>query len=92
VLWYLRLTAPAAVPAEPGAARSAARPILLLAASAGLLIGGVQATAYFHRTHVVYKTINILLTHSLTWFAVLYLTAGIIITLEHKADAAAVSR
>ena len=60
----------------------------MLVAAAGLLIGGVQATAYFHRTHVVYKTINILLTHSLTWFAVLYLVAGIIITLEHKAAAA----
>ena len=92
VIWYLRLSAPAAVPAEPGAPRSAARPILVLAVSAGLLIGGVQATAYFHRTHIIYKTINILLTHSLTWFAVLYLTAGIIITLEHKAEASAVSR
>jgi uncharacterized protein DUF4184 len=88
VIWYWRLPAPAALPAEPGAARSAARPILVLVAAAGLLIGGVQATAYFHRTHVVYKTINILLTHSLTWFAVLYLVAGIIITLEHKAAAA----
>jgi hypothetical protein len=92
VIWYGWLTAPAAVPAVPGATRSAARPILVLVATAGLLIGGVQATAYFHRTHMVYRTINILLTHSLTWFAVLYLVAGIIITLEHKAAAAGVSR
>jgi hypothetical protein len=92
VIWYWWLAAPAAEPAEPGATRSAARPILVLVATAALLIGGVQATAYFHRTHVVYKTINILLTHSLTWFAVLYLVAGIIITLEHKAAAAGVSR
>ncbi len=90
VIWYWRLAAPAAVPAEPGAARSAARPILVLVASAGVLIGGVQATAYFHRTHMIYRSINILLTHSLTWFAVLYLVAGIIITLEHRADAAGV--
>jgi hypothetical protein len=92
LIWYWRLAAPAAVPAEPGAARSAVRPILLLVATAGLLIGGVQATAYFHRTHIIYKTINILLTHSLTWFAVLYLVAGIIITLEHRADTADIHR
>jgi hypothetical protein len=92
VIWYWWLAAPAVVPAAPGATRSAARPILVLVAAAGLLIGGVQATAYFHRTHMFYKTINILLTHSLTWFAVLYLVAGIIITLEHQADAAGVSR
>ena len=39
---------------------------------------------------MIYRSINILLTHSLTWFAVLYLVAGIIITLEHRADAAGV--
>jgi hypothetical protein len=91
VIWYWWLAAPAAVPAAPDAARSAVRPILVLVATAGLLIGGVQAAAYFHRTHMIYKTINILLTHSLTWFAVLYLVAGIIITLEHKAASADLS-
>jgi Domain of unknown function (DUF4184) len=89
-IWYWWLAAPPAVPAEPGATRSAVRPILVLVATAALLIGGVQATVYFHRTHVVYNAIDILLTHSLTWFAALYLVAGIIVTLEQKAAAAAV--
>jgi hypothetical protein len=88
-IWYWRLPAPAAVPAGPGATRSAVGPILVLVASAAVLIGGVQATAFFHRTHIIYRSINILLTHSLTWFAVLYLVAGIIITLEHRSEAAA---
>lgn len=86
-VWYWRLPAPAAVPAEPGAMRSAVGPILVLVASAGVLIGGVQATDFFHRTHIIYRSINILLTHSVTWFAALYLVAGIIITLEHQSDA-----
>lgn len=88
-IWYWRLPAPAAVPADPGATRSAVGPILVLVASAAVLIGGVQATAYFHRTHIIYRSINILLTHSLTWFALLYLVAGIIITLEHQSEPAA---
>jgi len=34
-------------------------------------------------THDVYRTIGILLTRTLAWFAVLYLAAGIVLTLEH---------
>jgi hypothetical protein len=89
VVWYWRLPAPAPAPAEPGATRSAVVPILVLVASGAVLIGGVQATAYFHRTHLVYRSINIFLTHSLTWLALLYLAAGIIITLEHQSEPAA---
>lgn len=85
-IWYWRLTAPARVPPDPGAPRSALAPILMLVATASVLIGGVQATAHFHRTHLIYKTLNILLTHSLAWFAVLALIAGIVITLEHKSE------
>jgi hypothetical protein len=88
VVWYWRLPAPAPAPAEPGATRSAVVPILVLVASGAVLIGGVQATAYFHHTHLVYRSINIFLTHSLTWFALLYLAAGIIITLEHQSEPA----
>jgi hypothetical protein len=85
-LWYTRLRAPARVHPDPHAPRSAVGPILLLAASAALLIGGVHATVYLERTHEIYRSINILLTHSLAWFAALYLVAGIIITLEHHVD------
>jgi hypothetical protein len=46
----------------------------------------VQAIAYFDRTHNIYYSINILLTHSLAWFAALYLVAGIIVTLEHHSE------
>jgi hypothetical protein len=82
--WYWRLPAPPAAPLGRGAPRSAVGPILALVMSAAVLIGGVQATAHFHRTHIIYRSINIALTHSLTWFAVLYLTAGILISLEHR--------
>jgi hypothetical protein len=51
-----------------------------------VLIGGVQAIVYLDHTHNIYKSINILLTHSLAWFAALYLVAGIIVTLEHHSE------
>lgn len=86
VIWYWRLPAPQAVPPDPGAPRSAVGPILMLVTTASLLIGGVQATAYFHRTHYIYVTLNILLTRSLAWFAALALIAGIVITLEHRSE------
>jgi len=85
-IWYLRLPAPARVPPDPHAPRSAAGPILVLAGSAGLLIGGVQATVFLGQTHLIYRSINVLLTHSLAWFAALYLVAGVVVTLEHHAE------
>ena len=81
-VWYWRLPAPHALPAEPHAPRSSAGPVLLLVAAAALLIGGVQALEYFAHTHIVYHTLNVLLTNSLAWFALLYLAAGVIVTLE----------
>ena len=81
-IWYCRLRAPPAVAATPGAARSAAGPVLLLAAVAATLIGGVQAVEYFNHWHVIYGTIDILLTRGLAWFGALYLLAGTIVTLE----------
>ena len=74
------------MPPDPHAPRSAVRPILVLVASAGVLIGGVQAIAYLDHTHNIYNSINILLTHSLAWFAALYLVAGIVVTLEHHSE------
>ena len=86
-VWYLRLRAPPVVPHDPAAPRSAVRPILLLIATAALLIGGVQAVEFYHHFHTVYRTLSILLTHSLAWFAALYLVAGLIVTLEHHSEA-----
>jgi hypothetical protein len=82
VLWYGRLPTPA-VNSNPDTARSAAGPVLLLVAVAALLIGGVQGMEHFVHTHDVYRTLAILLTRMLAWFAGLYLTAGIVLTLEH---------
>src|SRR5256885_12707008 len=39
-------------------------------------IGAVQATQAFTHTPVIYRTLDIFLTRSLAWFAVLYLVAG----------------
>ena len=82
VLWYGRLPTPA-VAIGPDAARSAAGPVLVLVLAGALLIGGVQGMEYFERTHNVYHTLFVLLTDALFWFAALYLTAGIVLTLEH---------
>lgn len=87
-LWYWRLRTPAAAPAEPGAPRSSVGPVLILVAAAAILIGGVQATQAFSQAPVIYHTLNIFLTRSLAWFAVLYLVAGTVVTLEHDSEAA----
>jgi hypothetical protein len=82
VLWYGRLPTPT-VAIGPDAARSAAGPVLVLVLAAALLIGGVQGMEQFHHTHSVYRSIDAALTNALAWFAALYLTAGIVLTLEH---------
>ena len=84
LLWYLRLPAPG-VDSGTAAARSAPGPVLVLVVAAALLIGGVQAAQHFAQTHSVYRTLYVLLTDAVTWFAALYLTAGIVLTLEHGA-------
>jgi hypothetical protein len=87
-LWYWRLPTPPAAPAAPGAPRSSVGPVLMLVAAAAILIGGVQATQAFSHAPVLYHTLDIFLTHGLAWFAVLYLVAGTVVTLEQHHDAA----
>jgi len=87
-VWYSRLPAPRAAAADPGAPRSAVGPALVLVSAAAILIGGVQATQAFTQAPVIYRTLDTFLTHSLAWFAVLYLVAGTVVTLEHDSDAA----
>lgn len=82
-VWYRRLPVPPTAPAEPDAARSASGPLLMLAAAGAILIGAVQATEHFGHSHLIYKTLNVLLTRSLAWFAVFCLIAGSLVTLEH---------
>jgi hypothetical protein len=60
-----------------------------LIAGAALLIGGVEAQRYyFHSEGAIYRTLDTLLTRGLAWFALLYLFAGAVVTLEHRAGAA----
>ncbi|MBV9344805.1 MAG: DUF4184 family protein [Gammaproteobacteria bacterium] len=88
-VWYLALRPPPPRSADPHAARSAVVPILVLIGAAALLIGGVQATVHYRQQPGdVYRTINILLTHGLAWFAALYLVAGALITHEQRSEAA----
>lgn len=84
VLWYDRLPAPVAGSADRPS-RSAAGPVLLLVVTAALLIGGVQAVEYYEHAPSIYRTIDTLCINTLRWFAVLYLAAGIVLTLEHDA-------
>jgi hypothetical protein len=87
-VWYWRLPVPPVAPAGPDAPRSSVGPVLMLVAAAAILIGGVQATQAFSQTPVIYHTLYIFLTRSLAWFAVLYLVAGTVVTLEHDSDTA----
>jgi Domain of unknown function (DUF4184) len=82
-VWYWRLPAPERAPLIPGAPRSAVGPVLMLVATAAVLIGGVQAIQAFGHTPIVYHTVDVFLTRSLAWFALLYLVAGTVVTLEH---------
>jgi Domain of unknown function (DUF4184) len=81
-LWYWRLPAP-----QPRAVRSGrppAGPVLALCLAAAILIGGVQALIFRERVPSYYMTFGVFLTHGLSWFAVLYLTAGAVLSLEHR--------
>ena len=82
VLWYDRLPAPV-VASGHRPARSAAAPVLLLVVTASLLIGGVQAVQHYAHLPSIYYTLDTFCVDALKWFAVLYLTAGIVLTLEH---------
>jgi hypothetical protein len=86
VVWYLRLPVPSEVRAQARGTTSSAGPVLLLIAAAAVLIGAVEATESFYRYGGIYRTLDVFLTHGLTWFALLYLFAGIIATLERSHD------
>lgn len=86
VLWYWLLRAPAEASAGHATRRASAGPALLLVAGAALLIGGVQAWLYYwHSEGAIYRTLDVLLTRSLAWFLGLYLFAGSMVALEHRA-------
>jgi hypothetical protein len=78
-IWYVHLTVP---PTRIEASRTSSGPVLLLVGAAAVLIGSVQATEYFGHHDLIYRTADVFLTHSLAWFAALYLVAGVIVTLQ----------
>lgn len=82
-VWYWRLRSPPAPPADP-AAHSTGTPVLLLAAAAATLIGGVQATLTYRATEAIYRTLDVLLTHTIAWFAALYLVASMLAVLHQQ--------
>jgi Domain of unknown function (DUF4184) len=83
-VWYWRLRAPPAPLTRPSAARTPAAPVLLLAAAAATLIGGVQAIETYRATDAIYRTLDVLSTHALAWFAALYLVAGMVAALHQQ--------
>ncbi|HVP32578.1 MAG TPA: DUF4184 family protein [Steroidobacteraceae bacterium] len=88
-LWYARLPVPAGALAGHDSRRAHAGPALALIAGAALLIGGVEAQRYyFHSEHAIYRTLDVLLTSGLGWFALLYLFAGALVMLEQRAGGA----
>lgn len=88
-LWYARLPGPPPLRAGDDSHQAHAGPALLLIAAAALLIGGVEALRYYSRVEgAVYQTLDVLLTRGLAWFALLYLFAGAVVTLEHRAGTA----
>ena len=80
--WYWRLPAPPAAPAAPDAQRSAVGPVLMLVVAAAVLIGGVKGTEHFVEHRSEYNAMHEFLTLGLAWFALLYLVAGVIVSLE----------
>jgi len=88
-VWYLRLPAPPRGAEARARVRSSSGPALLLAAAAAILIGAVQATEHFDRIPNIYQTLEIFLTRGLAWFALLYLVAGITVTLQAMHERAA---
>ena len=88
--WYRRLRVPPGAVTGHDTRRGRAGPALLLIAGAAMLIGGVEALRYYSRPEgsAIYQTLDVLLTRGLAWFGMLYLLAGAVVTLEHRASAA----
>lgn len=85
IVWYWRLPSPPPPQADPAGTHSTAAPVLLLTAAAAMLIGGVQATLNYRASGQIYHTLDVLLTHTLAWFAVFYLFAGTLAVLHPEA-------
>jgi Domain of unknown function (DUF4184) len=88
-VWYRRLKPVPAPRSRSDRAHPDAALVLLLAAAAATLIGGVQAIETYRATDAIYRTLDVLLTHTLAWFAGLYLVAGTLVALHQDAPESA---
>jgi Domain of unknown function (DUF4184) len=84
-VWYRRLS-PVSEPSSAGSMRASGRLVLLLVFVAAALIGGAQALQAALHAQSNYRIIYLLLTRTMAWFALLYLTAGTLVMLNRKAE------
>lgn len=80
-IWYRRLPAPQAEP--PGAsnlALSMRTVLLVLLCVAAAAVGAYRAVQVAMDGATTYRVIYVLLVRSITWFALLYLAAGLVVT------------
>ncbi|MGH8208621.1 MAG: DUF4184 family protein [Steroidobacteraceae bacterium] len=86
-LWYRRLPTPAVEPPSPASVASSGRlVILLLVFTAAAGIGGYMAVRAVFAGQSNYRVIYLLLTRASSWFALLYLAAGVFVTFNCKPE------
>jgi hypothetical protein len=84
-IWYFRLTAPAAESSNPPVVSPFGRALLLLLVSlAATAIGVFISVRAALIGHSNYHVIYLLLTRSIAWFGMLYLLAGLFVTLSRR--------
>ena len=84
-IWYRRLPTPAAEPPGASALSLGRRTVLLAlicAAAAGF--GAYRAFEAAMDDGSTYRVIYVLLVRSITWFALLYLAVGLLVTFTHR--------
>ena len=84
-IWYRRLPTPAAEP--PGASTLSLRKravLLVLICAAAAVVGASRSYAVALEGATTYRVIYVLLVRSITWFALLYLAVGLLMTFVRK--------
>jgi Domain of unknown function (DUF4184) len=84
-IWYFRLATPTAESSNaPGVSTVSRAVLLLLVSIAAAAIGVYLAARAALVGHSNYHVIYVLLTRSIAWFALLYLIAGLVVTLTRR--------
>jgi hypothetical protein len=84
-IWYFRLPIPTGESANASAVSPVGRALLLLLVSvAAAAIGGYIAAHAALNGHSNYHVIYLLLTRSIAWFGMLYLVAGLFVTVNRR--------